>query len=163
MKHLADFSIAASKNVPVVFALSIGAADDWLSSEPVPKHRLDDLRLAKAGYGRSKLIGSLILDTATEHYGAPTASVRVGQIAEPKSEKGTWNPKEFIPSLIASSVHLGILPDHLGPQQKVAWIPVEDTAELILDLAGVTTQRPYLRYLGISTASIHLLPIGRIS
>ncbi|KAJ4022702.1 hypothetical protein NW766_001749 [Fusarium irregulare] len=141
VRHLIDFSAAAAKHVPIVFISSIGTADGWKSSDPVPEEPLTDITLPQMGYGRSKLAASLILDNAVEKSGIHAASVRVGQIAGPRAQKGVWNKQEFIPSLIASSVYLGVLPDHLGPQQEVAWTPVEDISGLVLDIAGITTPK----------------------
>jgi thioester reductase-like protein len=141
VRHLVDFSAAAARSVPIVFLSSIGTAAAWTKSEPVPEEPLEDLTLARMGYGQSKLIGSLILDAAARQ-GVPTVSIRVGQIAGPKAIKGFWNRQEFLPSLIASSVHLGALPDHLGPNQVVDWIPIEDVADIVLDIAGVAVQLP---------------------
>jgi thioester reductase-like protein len=141
VRHLVDFSAAASKHVPIVFVSSIGTVGNWNSSDKVPEVALHDWTLPQMGYGLSKLAGSLILDAAAERSNVPTASVRVGQVAGSRGEKGIWNPQEFIPSLIASSVYLGALPDHLGAQQEIAWTPVEDIAGLILDVAGITTQK----------------------
>ncbi|RBR26474.1 uncharacterized protein FIESC28_00768 [Fusarium coffeatum] len=141
VRHLIDFSAAAVKHVPIVFISSIGTADGWTSSDPVPEEQLTDVSLPQMGYGRSKLAASLILDTAVEKSGIYAASVRVGQIAGPRAEKGLWNKQEFIPSLIASSVYLGVLPNHLGPQQEVAWTTTEDISGLTLDIAGITTPK----------------------
>ncbi|KAG5657624.1 hypothetical protein KAF25_007657 [Fusarium avenaceum] len=141
VRHLVDFSAAASKHVPIIFVSSIGTVGNWKSSDRVPEVALNDWTLPQMGYGLSKLAGSLILDAAAEKSNVPTASVRVGQIAGSRGEKGIWNPQEFLPSLIASSVYLGALPDHLGAQQEIAWTPVEDIAGLILDVAGITTQK----------------------
>jgi thioester reductase-like protein len=139
VRHLVDFAAGAAKAVVLVFVSSIGELDGWPSARgPVPEQRLEELTAAQMGYGRSKLVGSLLVDTAARQSGIPAASVRVGQIAGPKQKAGVWNPQEFLPSLIASSVHLGILPSTLGPFQVVDWIPVEDVAELILDVTGVT-------------------------
>ncbi|KAF5671682.1 nonribosomal peptide synthetase [Fusarium heterosporum] len=142
VRHLVDFSAEASKHVPIVFISSIGTVMGWSSSDSIPEKALNDMTLAQMGYGRSKLAASLILDAAAEKSNIHTASVRVGQIAGPRGEKGAWNRQEFIPSLIASSVYLGVLPDHLGAQQEVTWTPVEDIAGLILDITGITTQKP---------------------
>lgn len=141
VRHVVDFSAAASKHLPIIFVSSIGTVGNWKSSDRVPEVPLDDWTLPQMGYGLSKLAGSLILDAAAEESKVPTASVRVGQIAGSRGEKGIWNPQEFLPSLIASSVYLGALPDHLGAQQEIAWTPVEDIAGLILDVAGITTQK----------------------
>ncbi|KAF4955998.1 hypothetical protein FGADI_4171 [Fusarium gaditjirri] len=142
VRHLVDFSSAAVKNVPIIFISSIGTVDRWSSPEAVPEEALHDLTLPSMAYGRSKLASSLILDAAAEQSGVPTASVRVGQIAGSRGEKGLWNRQEMIPSLIASSVYLGVLPDHLGAQQEIAWSPIEDIAGLILDVAGITVHKP---------------------
>ncbi|VZH87533.1 unnamed protein product [Fusarium fujikuroi] len=142
VRHLVDFSSAASKNVPIIFISSIGTVDRWSSPDAVPEKALQDLTLPSMAYGRSKLAASLILDAAAEESSIPTVSVRVGQIAGSRGEKGLWNRQEMIPSMIASSVYLGVLPDHLGGQQEIAWTPIEDIAGLILDVAGITVQKP---------------------
>ncbi|KAF5563860.1 nonribosomal peptide synthetase [Fusarium napiforme] len=141
VRHLVDFSSAASKNIPIIFISSIGTVDRWSSPDAVPEEALHDLSLPSMAYGRSKLAASLILDAAAEESGIPAASVRVGQIAGSRGEKGLWNRQEMIPSMIASSVYLGVLPDHLGGQQEIAWTPIEDIAGLILDVAGITIQK----------------------
>jgi len=125
-----------------VFISSIGTADGWTSGEPVPEKQLNDLTLPHMGYGQSKLAGSLILDAAADRSGVPAATIRVGQIGGPRGQTGMWNRQEFIPSLIASSVHLGVLPDSVGPIDVVDWTPVEDSAGLILDVVGVTAPMP---------------------
>lgn len=142
VRHLVDFSNKAAKRVPVVFISSISTADRWMANEPVPERQLSDLNLPYMGYGRSKVAGSLILDAAAERSNVPAATVRVGQIGGPRGKLGVWNKQEFIPSLIASSVHLGVLPDSIGPIDVVDWVPVEDIAGLVLDVAGVTAPVP---------------------
>lgn len=142
VRNLVDFSSNASKTVPIVFLSSIGTVSRWSATTPVPEQQLTDTGLAAMGYGQSKLVSSLILDAASKISGIPTATIRVGQIAGPKSNAGKWNPQEFLPSLIASSVHLGMLPDDLGSQNVVDWMPIEDVAALVLDVAGVTETKP---------------------
>ncbi|RKU46997.1 hypothetical protein DL546_007725 [Coniochaeta pulveracea] len=139
VRHLIDFAAVAAKAVVLVFISSIGELDGWPSERgPVPEQRIDELTLAQMGYGRSKLVGSLMVATAAKQSDIPAASVRAGQIAGPERKEGIWNPQEFLPSLVASSVYLGILPESLGPFQVVDRIPVEDVAELTLDIAGAT-------------------------
>lgn len=142
VRHFVDFAGASPKKVAVVFVSSIGTANNWTSSEPVPERRLEDPNLAEMGYGLSKLAASFILDAAAAQSGLATVSVRVGQIAGPHSGAGVWNPQEFMPSLIASSVHLGVLPSHLGPFRNVDWVPTEDVSGIILDVAGITNSAP---------------------
>ncbi|OBT65192.1 NRPS-like protein [Pseudogymnoascus sp. 23342-1-I1] len=140
VRHLVNCSAAAAKQVPITFLSTIDTISNWNSSDKVPESRLTDLSLPETGYGRSKLAGSLILDAAAE-FGVPSVSIRVGQIAGPRSAKGKWNPQEFMPSLIKSSVYLGVLPQELGPLEVVDWMPIEDVAGLILDISGITQSK----------------------
>ncbi|KAK1976536.1 thioester reductase domain-containing protein [Colletotrichum cereale] len=142
VRHWVDFSVRAAKNVPVVFVSSIGTVDGWRGPGPVPEERLDDLSLPGTGYGRSKLVASLILDEATRRSGVPTAVVRVGQVAGPASEHGVWNRQEWLPTIVASSKHLGVLPGDLGAMTTVNWTPIEGIANLVLEVSGVAAPVP---------------------
>ncbi|EFQ26791.1 thioester reductase domain-containing protein [Colletotrichum graminicola] len=142
VRHWVDFSLRAAKNVPIIFVSSIGTVDGWRGPGPVPEKRLADLSLPGTGYGRSKLVGSLILDEATRVSGVPTAVVRVGQVAGPASRDGVWNRQEWLPTIIASSKHLGVLPGDLGGMSTVDWTPIEGIANLLLEVSGVAAPVP---------------------
>ncbi|KAL2129416.1 hypothetical protein VTI74DRAFT_7827 [Chaetomium olivicolor] len=142
VRNLADFSCNAAKRVPVVFISSIATVNGWREPEPVPERSLRNLDISKGGYGRSKLVSSLILEKASEASGVPTEIIRVGQIGGPTSEKGVWNRQEWLPSIIASSVYLGMLPDSLGQMTTIDWTPIEGIAKLVLEVSGVTCQVP---------------------
>ncbi|KAK4464967.1 hypothetical protein QBC42DRAFT_262241, partial [Cladorrhinum samala] len=142
VRNLADFSRKAARRVPVVFISSIATVDGWHRSEPVPEASLHDLGIATGGYGRSKLVSSLILEKASQVSGVPTEIIRVGQIGGPSSEKGYWNRQEWLPSIIASSVHLGQLPGSLGQMSTVNWTPIEGIANMVLEVSGVTENVP---------------------
>ncbi|OBR08840.1 Thioester reductase domain-containing protein [Colletotrichum higginsianum IMI 349063] len=142
VRHWVDFSLRAAKNVPVVFISSIGTVDTWAGPGPVPETRLLDLSLPSTGYGRSKLVSSLILDEATRRAGVPTAVVRVGQVAGPVSRDGVWNRQEWLPTIVASSKYLGVLPADLGAMTTVNWTPIEGIARLILEVSGVVQTVP---------------------
>jgi thioester reductase-like protein len=142
VRNLADFSWKAAKRVPIVFISSIATVSAWKKAEPVPERSLQDLDISAGGYGRSKLVSSLILEKATEISGVPTEIMRVGQIGGPSSKKGLWNRQEWLPSIIASSVYLGVLPDDLGQMSTVDWTPIEGIANLVLEASGVTCKVP---------------------
>ena len=142
VRNLADFSFRAAKRVPVVFISSIATVDGWRKSEPVPEQPLRGFSISNGGYGQSKLVSSLILEKATEVSGVPTEIIRVGQIGGPSSEKGFWNRQEWFPSLVASSVYLGMLPDSLGQMSTIDWTPIEGIANLVLEVSGVTAKVP---------------------
>lgn len=60
---------------------------------------------------------------------------RLGQIAGPVDSAGVWPRRDWFPSLLDSSQAIGYLPDSLGAQDSLTWIPVDILAELIADLA----------------------------
>ncbi|AEO60450.1 hypothetical protein MYCTH_2309658 [Thermothelomyces thermophilus ATCC 42464] len=142
VRNLVDFSCKATKRVPIVFISSIATVNGWRKSEAVPERSLKEPEIAVGGYGRSKLVSSLILEKATEVSGVPTEIMRIGQIAGPSSEKGLWNRQEWLPSIIASSLYLGVLPDSLGHMSTIDWTPIEGIANLVLEASGVTSQVP---------------------
>lgn len=138
VRNLVDFSRKAAKRVPVVFISSVATTEGWREKRPVPEESIHDFKFALGGYGRSKLVSSLILEKATEKAGVPTEVIRVGQVAGPTSELGFWNKQEWLPSIVASSVYLGMLPDSVGWFSTVDWTPIEGIAKEVLEVSGVT-------------------------
>lgn len=141
VRHVADLAASAARRVAVTFISSIAVADRWGSAgAKVPERRLEDLALPNGGYGRSKAVGSLILEDAAAAAAGdfPHAIVRVGQVAGPEAEAGVWNRQEWLPSIIASSLYLGALPASLGSMNRVDWTPAERIASLVLEATGVT-------------------------
>ncbi|KAI1390133.1 acetyl-CoA synthetase-like protein [Hypoxylon trugodes] len=140
VRNFVDFSTKAVKRVPIIFISSIGTADNWQGE--VPEAAITDFTAAAGNYGRSKQVSSLILDEAGRVSGVPAASIRVGQIAGSRYEKGLWNKQEWLPSIIASSVYLGVLPGNIGQLNTVDWMAIEDVANLVLDVSGVGERLP---------------------
>ncbi|OTA98386.1 hypothetical protein M426DRAFT_258942, partial [Hypoxylon sp. CI-4A] len=139
VRNIADFATKSSKRVVVTFLSSVGTVDRWDTAKngPVPEERVEDLSLPTNGYGRSKLIGSLILEEAARKGDFPFAILRIGQVAGPESDAGVWAKHELIPSLIASSLHLRALPKDVAHLSRVDWTPVEKIAGMVLDVSGV--------------------------
>lgn len=121
----------------ITFISSVGTADQWSKSTPVPEANLTDFELAAMGYGQSKQVSSMILDDAAK-LGLPASVVRLGQVAGPTTTQGVWNRQEWLPTIVESSVKLGILPDSLGDMQ-VDWVPVDQVARTIIELADFTS------------------------
>ncbi|PWY69123.1 acetyl-CoA synthetase-like protein [Aspergillus heteromorphus CBS 117.55] len=129
IRHLIDFSAAAVRTVSIAFVSSVSTVDShaWPTpSVPVPEKPLPDDSLSERaiGYAHSKLTASLILDAAAEVSGIPRQIIRVGQ--------------EWLPSLIRSSLFLGLLPDGLGRLGALGWAPIEDVARVVLEVSGVS-------------------------
>ncbi|GAP86953.1 putative nonribosomal peptide synthetase [Rosellinia necatrix] len=138
-RTIGDFASRAAKRTAVIFISSIGTGDRWdARSGPLPEVRLENLALPAGGYGLSKLVGSLVLEDTARAGDFPAAVIRVGQIAGPEAAAGVWNRQEWLPSIVASSVHLGALPATLGSMERVDWTAVESVAGLVLDVAGIS-------------------------
>lgn len=144
VRHVADLAAAADRRVAVTFISSIATAALWDpdrdGADEIPERRLEDVRVASGGYGRSKMVGSLIVEDAAAAGDFPFAVVRVGQVAGPEAEAGMWNRQEWLPSIIRSSLYLEALPSDLGQgfMNRVDWTPAERIAKLVLEAAGVS-------------------------
>lgn len=144
VRYICNFAATAARRVGVTFISSVATAQNWhvkeRGSEKVPETRLEDMSLPSGGYGRSKMVGSLIIeDAAAQDAGDfPYTIIRVGQISGPLTEHGMWNRQEWLPSIIASSLYLGALPSSLGAVNRIDWTPVEAMAKLVLEAAGIS-------------------------
>lgn len=135
VRHLSDFAAAAAKRIPITFVSSVSTVEQWPVSSLIPERSLSDFTHAsQMGYGQSKLAASLILDAGATVSSVPRNIVRVGQIAGPRAEQGQWNPHEWLPTLIRSSLFLGLLPSQLGVLGNLGWAPVEDIAGVVLEV-----------------------------
>lgn len=157
-----DFAINASNNSKIFFTSSVGVATNFPGTEgPVPESRIHDFSIAGFGYGESKLAAETVLLEAAEKSGVPVTICRVGQIAGPVGEAhqgDEWNRKEWFPSvrqlkhapmssgkltfthhiqIIEASSYLSKLPDTLGKNERIDWIPVDELSSIILELAGI--------------------------
>jgi thioester reductase-like protein len=131
---------ASSIHLPIrfVFVSSIAAIEGY-NTGPAPEETLTSLDTpAPFGYARAKFLAEILIDTAARHFENTvlTTVVRVGQVAGAVQGPGLWNPKEWFPSLILSSLYLGKLPDSLGPRfDNVEFVPVDLLADILSELA----------------------------
>lgn len=137
LRCLVDFTAAATKDASLTFISSAATIARRIEKSPVPESPISDLRVAATGYGQSKLVADQMLQKASEICGIRVTSLRVGQIAGPLRENGLWNPQEWVPALIASSVTIGALPSSLGPLNQVNWVPIDHVAKAVLELSQV--------------------------
>ncbi|KAK0105234.1 hypothetical protein ONS95_004375 [Cadophora gregata] len=139
VRNLLDFSLKSTKQAPLMFTSSISAAFGWMDTYPlakVPEAIISSFKAPeKIGYAESKFMCEQLLDRFTTASGVTTAVLRTGQIAGPITKNGMWNKQEWLPSIIASSKHLGILPETLGSMDTVDWVPVDLLSTIILELA----------------------------
>jgi thioester reductase-like protein len=139
-RRLVDFSIASQYRAKIVFISSIASVGNWLSShasdEQVPENIMTDHSVPSAqGYGESKHVAEIILATAAERSGVPVTIIRAGQLAGPSDGRGEWNRHEWVPSLVLTSKAMGLLPDSLGGNDCVDWVPMDWAAKSVWELA----------------------------
>ncbi|KAK9860837.1 AMP-dependent synthetase/ligase [Penicillium brevicompactum] len=139
VSNLVKFACDTKHQAQIVFLSSVATVKNWQKREPVPEAKLTSPELVQMGYGQSKLIASLILDRATELAKIPTTICRLGQITGPvRQQKDNaehpWPRRDWFPTLLASSVELGCIPDSLGPADLIDWTPVDVAAEALAEL-----------------------------
>ena len=157
IQSLIKFASQATRLDRLVFISTVATATGWAESheDPVPETVMSDWHAADGmGYAESKSIAERLLAAASEKSGLRTAICRLGQVAGPTTQSGVWNQREWIPSLIASSVHLGKIPASLGSRDLIDWIPVDIAAQVIVDLTceSENHSRPEPRQTGDSPA-----------
>ncbi|PYI35269.1 acetyl-CoA synthetase-like protein [Aspergillus indologenus CBS 114.80] len=138
VRHLIDFSLASPKHIPISFVSSVSTLANWPSPTAIPEQGFAEWDYAVGGYGQSKLVASRILETASQVSGVPCKIIRVGQVGGPRGAQGMWNVREWVPSLVRSSLYLGLLPETLGGLVAAGgWMCVEDVVGVILEVSGV--------------------------
>ena len=139
MRNLIELAIKSTHRAAIFFVSSIGSVANYhvLEWAPVPEETIKDFTVPQhMGYAESKHIAERLLDIAATDCNVPVAVCRVGQIAGPISgSEGIWNKHEWLPSLILSSRHLGVIPDSLGALETVDWIPIDILSTIITELA----------------------------
>lgn len=131
-------SSRVDKNVRLLFISSIASVMHYQSPSSMTLEAVieDDTAPGTHGYAESKYISELLLNYAGEKLGVDVAFARVGQIAGAVNSKGCWIRDEWFPSLVISSLLLGVFPRYLGPMMGVIdWIPVDLLAGIVTELA----------------------------
>ena len=138
VRQLIDFSCRSKYGASIFFISSVSAAMN-AKTDPVgaiPEVELSDWSSpARMGYAQSKHFAERLLSQASKVAGIQTRICRVGQIAGPvRSNKGKWNNREWFPSMIASSRHLRKIPESLGSNERLNWIPVDRLSKILVDM-----------------------------
>ncbi|CAH0056838.1 unnamed protein product [Clonostachys solani] len=130
---------SAPRLAKIIFISSVSAVISG-NGKSAPETIVTTPPQIQEGYGQSKFISERILETAARHVGIPAIIARVGQIAGPIHQRGLWNPSEWLPSIVISSLYLGCLPDSLGVMEDIDWIPSDVLSEIIIDIATNTNE-----------------------
>ncbi|KAI7657936.1 acetyl-CoA synthetase-like protein [Hortaea werneckii] len=135
-----DFSTQSKHRAHIIFISSIASVGNWTGVHPteheVPE-RLDTNHTVTLpqGYGESKHVASLILAAGAQRSGVPCTVARAGQLAGPSNGDSEWNRHEWLPSIVISSKTMGAVPQDLGNQDLVDWVPMDLAGKTVRDLA----------------------------
>lgn len=78
----------------------MGVVQAQQTNNSVPETLVTDFSVAEGGYGQSKLVSELLLNTASSISGVRCSVCRLGQIAGPANLTcGMWNKQEWLPSV----------------------------------------------------------------
>jgi thioester reductase-like protein len=138
-RRVVDFSIESEHRAHIIFISSIAGVGNWSSTSPaseqVPEKIIEDHKVSlPQGYGESKHVTEFILAVAARKTGVPSTVIRCGQLAGPSDAGSVWNRHEWVPSLLISSRELGMVPQTLGNQNVVDWIPMDVAAKTVCEL-----------------------------
>lgn len=143
MRYLIDLAGAAKHRMHFFFISSMGTVMQWNTAGnqgPVPEEFVDDPSVVQPiGYTESKHVAERILAKAWLESNLSTCVLRVGQIAGPvlRGLEGEWTRAEWLPTLVASSGVLRMVPNNIGELNTVDWMPVDILAEGLVQLIDV--------------------------
>ena len=144
--NLINLCSLSAHRASIFFISSIGAVENWSAQHDglVPELPFSDFTIPGAiGYSESKHVAERLLDVANTRLKINASICRVGQIAGPATgTKGMWNKNEWLPSLLLSSRHLGVLPDSLASMSDIDWIPIDLLSTIIATLALHSASAP---------------------
>ncbi|EJC99762.1 uncharacterized protein FOMMEDRAFT_148605 [Fomitiporia mediterranea MF3/22] len=132
VRNLVNFCLSCKGDRPahLVFISSLGVFQENYSKSAEPEKPLPINRVPLGnGYRESKWVAEQVLNEAAKQTNLRTNIIRPGQITGGVS--GSWNEREWFPSLIRSSVTLGKLPAVDG---SVSWITADSGASAIVDM-----------------------------
>ncbi|THC89059.1 hypothetical protein EYZ11_011499 [Aspergillus tanneri] len=135
--NLINFCSSATKSPLLFFISSISSMlGHRTPSGLTPETVIQTATPAPNGYANSKYLAEQLLEHAARKRTVRASIARVGQVAGAVRTPGQWNKAEWFPSLVLSSLHVGAVPDNIGPQSdRIDWMPVDLLAEVLTELA----------------------------
>ncbi|KNG89783.1 putative NRPS-like enzyme [Aspergillus nomiae NRRL 13137] len=135
--NLINFAHNATQSPHLFFISSISSTMGYHTGNGLtPEELITTTTPAPNDYANSKYLAEHLLAQAAKQSFLRASFARVGQIAGPVRSRGLWKKAEWFPSLVLSSLHVGALPDTLGPAlDRIGWVPIDLLAEVLVDLA----------------------------
>ena len=135
VRDFLQFSYDSPRNPPVLFVSSLASSfvacpDGIREAVHDRPHLIPDY-----GYGRSKYLSERMVEKYTKATGLPAAILRVDQVGGPINSGGMWPRREWFPTLLRSSLYLGVLPGDLGNGDAIQWLPVDVLPQIVIEIA----------------------------
>ncbi|KAF8880544.1 hypothetical protein BD779DRAFT_1675887 [Infundibulicybe gibba] len=130
-RRLVDFALSSPHPDPpkLVFTSSIGVVRNWTEGV-APEREFPDAAVAVgSGYPESKWVAERVLTLAAKRTPLSPVIVRIGQLSGGRN--GSWNPDEWVPSIVRSGQTLKCLPRAEG---YTSWVPVNIAADALLEM-----------------------------
>ncbi|KAJ5775491.1 NRPS-like enzyme [Penicillium nucicola] len=122
---------------------SISTVGGWRAEQgiSIPEALHSESVALHQGYAESKYVSESLCGIAAQRCGIPISIHRVGQLGGASSLDGAmWNPRDWFPSLVKSSLTLGKLPDSLGAM-NVDWVPIDTAAQAVTQIVKSQSQK----------------------
>jgi len=132
LRRMIELALASPHASPprLMFTSSMSTLRNYEGEEYVPEKPVVPSSAIGGGYSESKWVCEEILSVAAAKTALRPIVVRVGQLSG-VSTNGFWNPKEWVPSLFKSSVHIGCLPDF---NNEISWLPMDVAAQALMEM-----------------------------
>ncbi|RSM03617.1 hypothetical protein CDV31_010414 [Fusarium ambrosium] len=149
--------LAAVAQARLIFVSSTAAVSNSPST-PIPERISQDPSDASPmGYSRSKWVAEQVCESANKHFASDGDNlamiVRIGQLCS--NDAGIWNASEAYPLLLSTARVVGYLPDI--SHETLSWLPVEEAARSVLEVAFSTTSKDSQSLSPTKTAVYHVL------
>lgn len=137
--NLLNLCLSTPRRLPATFSFISSISTSLNRGTPTIPESLPDFSHAmNMGYGQSKLVAEHIVATADKKPSMMTRILRVGQIVG-DTKHGQWNPKEATPLTVQSARTIGALPVIANGDEALSWLPLDVTANTVVDLALADT------------------------
>ncbi|RSL94606.1 hypothetical protein CDV31_014236 [Fusarium ambrosium] len=129
VSNLIQFCSEARNPVHVCYISSIGVATNWSAThvDPVPEALVQDASAPRTGYGASKMVAENLLYQAASADVLRLTVCRVGQMSGPVL-RGCDH------GLIRTPSEMRALPEDLGNQDNIDWVPIDLAAHIISEM-----------------------------
>ncbi|KAK3933529.1 hypothetical protein QBC46DRAFT_433925 [Diplogelasinospora grovesii] len=134
VRDFLQFSYRSPRHPPFLYISSLRIAY-FSNMHHIPEEISYDLLAIAGGYSQSKYVAERMVEAYVRSTGLPAAVMRVGQIAGPP-------PREWFPTLLRASQHIGALLSTLGRHNDIDWIPVDILSQIIMEIAEYVIGRP---------------------